>query len=404
MKIKCLESVDYSKTSYQNRCKYFLNNGNCFRIDKPFSISICPRGYSRFMANNYLYCHFFAENNCNESFRDYLVRSKAEKLFYLDIMQTAEINYILNNIVDYENNENCLHEVIHMCRDLDFINMEYEKNKINPSLQLEKYSNATNEIVFYTSKYNSYKDLSEKKLNLLDCFFPFEKELAGYYIKNQERKKALDFIEEKLKMVFEDDLSDFKDLSKKEKKYRIHFVSHFLLMHSRIIANHILANNYKNADVNYNVQITFIDHLFDVMSTISSYDDVLLTIKGNDLWPAVKKKSFVSIFFVVSLYILIENAKKYAVGEKNVRLTRSNSGDNILIKITNETDDLGVVDINKLCSRGVKGLNQKDDSGNGLGLYIVDSMMKAIGGTFRISLSEDKKIFIVEIAVQVSEK
>ena len=122
MKIKCLELVDYSHTSYQKKCKYFLSNGDCFRTASSLSVSICPRGYSCFIANNYLFCHFFAENSYNERFRNYLMANNVEDSVLLDSSQANEINYILQNIVDYESNENCLHEVIHKCRDLDFIN------------------------------------------------------------------------------------------------------------------------------------------------------------------------------------------------------------------------------------------------------------------------------------------
>lgn len=108
--------------------------------------------------------------------------------------------------------------------------------------------------------------------------------------------------------------------------------------------------------------------------------------------------------FSIMIGNLVENAIKYGPKDSPVKISVDNetrdSINFVTIKIANHIGNAGWPDATVIFRRFHRGPRAKRISGSGLGLYIVDGIVKVLGGDVRYEPTETEAVFSVRVPVQ----
>lgn len=92
------------------------------------------------------------------------------------------------------------------------------------------------------------------------------------------------------------------------------------------------------------------------------------------------------------IYNLVDNAIKYSIGAPDIALATLNSGQNLVIRVTDKGIGLNRDQLSKIFEQfyRVPTGNRHDVKGFGLGLSYVNNIVKKLGGTIRVKSEKDK--------------
>ncbi|WP_417672165.1 sensor histidine kinase N-terminal domain-containing protein [Roseibium sp.] len=133
------------------------------------------------------------------------------------------------------------------------------------------------------------------------------------------------------------------------------------------------------------------DLALDVIQSISptaDLKDIRITCSGATLSRAVEGDP---ILLQNALRNLLDNAVKYSPEDSRIKVVISEAGSTIRVDVLDEGRGLGHGDHSHLRERFGRGENVRDVIGSGLGLTIVDEVVRAHGGTFDLKDNPEGK-------------
>ncbi|WP_298821799.1 sensor histidine kinase [uncultured Roseibium sp.] len=129
----------------------------------------------------------------------------------------------------------------------------------------------------------------------------------------------------------------------------------------------------------------------DVIRSISptaDLKDIRITCSGSDTIGSVEGDP---ILLQNALRNLLDNAVKYSPEDSIIKVEILQSGSTVRVDVIDEGRGLGDGDRQHLTERFGRGNNVRDIIGSGLGLTIVEEVMRAHGGTLKLSDNPEKR-------------
>ena len=121
---------------------------------------------------------------------------------------------------------------------------------------------------------------------------------------------------------------------------------------------------------------------------------------GRDVCVAGADELWLSADYVLitqSLGNLIENAAKYSLPGRDIRLAAARDGEHIVLTIADRGPGIPAGDVPHIFEKFYRGAQDGKTKGTGLGLSIVKAMIELCGGDIRVSSSPEGAVFIIEL-------
>ncbi len=121
---------------------------------------------------------------------------------------------------------------------------------------------------------------------------------------------------------------------------------------------------------------------------------------GRDVCVAGADELWLSADYVLitqSLGNLIENAAKYSLPGRDIRLAAARDGEHIVLTIADRGPGIPAGDVPHIFEKFYRGAQDGKTKGTGLGLSIVKAMIELCGGDIRVSSSPAGAVFIIEL-------
>lgn len=385
-------TIFVNKTKIDNSfCGKNLKN-SCKKCQKFLSTLIndgffkCPYGFTVNKNGEYFVCSLMVKKYCD------LESAKAKKkIGQLETVPEviSEDQYIFNDFSniekEYSLKSNCFHDINNgntaILDIIESINSTGHTSSVAQSLiaLFDNLLNAcreckaqSNELVQkddFISIYNFYKS----KIALYDdCF------------------KRISETIEKIKLNFSSYYeNNNENVDKKEKSL---FEMFFIVEYRIAYMNAILYDTYTNNKIKLYVHkmIVKLSKIFKHAAKNRNLSFSLKSAEENN-----KYLVYTSNDCFLALFILFENAVKYAIPGSEISILLTQDDGKTIVKILNKSNYISDSSLSHLKERGYSGENKVD--GNGYGLHIVDSICSRTGAIFNIDFDRKESEFIAEL-------
>lgn len=120
-----------------------------------------------------------------------------------------------------------------------------------------------------------------------------------------------------------------------------------------------------------------------------------------EIMPAIEVYSDGQLLEIVIANI-VENATKYGLKSSPIEVVLNKGNDGkIIFKIANKLAHKGALDTKKIFNKYYRGEFAYEKNGSGLGLYLVRSLLKILGGSIRCKSTEEDVAFFVTLPNKV---